>query len=138
MRLSSIPLQCSRCRPSDTLRVDGNGGDAVTTQVGGWTQGADTIIGGEIYAEYTKGGATLQVDVDVDRGGINGFQISGDAKSDLFGQSVSDAGDVNGDGFADLIMSARTPTRTALLMPARAAWCSGRPRALPPSSNSRR
>ncbi len=39
--------------------------------------------------------------------GQTGFQISGEAESDNAGWSVSSAGDVNGDGFADLIVGAR-------------------------------
>ncbi|MCP5089911.1 MAG: hypothetical protein GY949_03205, partial [Gammaproteobacteria bacterium] len=38
--------------------------------------------------------------------GSNGFQINGEAASDYGGRSVSSAGDVNGDGFADLIVGA--------------------------------
>src|SRR5437870_4108309 len=39
--------------------------------------------------------------------GDNGFKLSGLADGDAFGSSVSDAGDVNGDGFADVIIGAR-------------------------------
>jgi Ca2+-binding RTX toxin-like protein len=38
--------------------------------------------------------------------GANGFQLSGEAGGDRSGWSVSDAGDVNGDGFGDLIIGA--------------------------------
>ena len=38
--------------------------------------------------------------------GTNGFQISGEAAGDFSGVSVSSAGDVNGDGFDDLIIGA--------------------------------
>lgn len=104
---------------TDILRVDGGAGDAVIAGEG-WTQIADS---GD-YAQYTKGGATLLVDLDVDRSGIgaaaetgnielsgldgtNGFQISGEAPNDFSGFSVSSAGDVNGDGLDDLIIGAR-------------------------------
>jgi Ca2+-binding RTX toxin-like protein len=38
--------------------------------------------------------------------GSNGFQISGEATDDYAGYSVSTVGDVNGDGFADIIVEA--------------------------------
>jgi hypothetical protein len=105
---------------TDILRVDGGAGDTVIAGED-WTQIADS---GD-YAQYTKGGATLQVNLDVDRSGIgagpaavpgivelsgldgtNGFKISGEEAFDYSGRSVSSAGDVNGDGFDDLIIGA--------------------------------
>jgi hypothetical protein len=41
-----------------------------------------------------------------DLNGTNGFQISGEATGDRVGISVASAGDVNGDGFDDLIIGA--------------------------------
>ena len=38
--------------------------------------------------------------------GTDGFRINGDAEGDQSGSSVASAGDVNGDGFADLIVGA--------------------------------
>jgi hypothetical protein len=38
--------------------------------------------------------------------GTNGFQINGEAANDVSGISVASAGDVNGDGFDDLIIGA--------------------------------
>src|ERR1044072_6735459 len=38
--------------------------------------------------------------------GANGFQLNGEALNDYSGTAVSSAGDLNGDGFADLIIGA--------------------------------
>ena len=38
--------------------------------------------------------------------GANGFRLNGEAEGDLFGRTVSNAGDINGDGFADVIIGA--------------------------------
>ena len=57
--------------------------------------------------------------------GSNGFALNGVTLLDHSGCSVASAGDVNGDGFADLIVGACT---TPTAMPARAMSCSGRTR----------
>ncbi len=47
------------------LRIDGNAGDAVTMVTSGWTHGVNQVLGGQTYASYTLGGASLWVDVDI-------------------------------------------------------------------------
>ena len=61
-------------------------------------------------AAYVLFGSTAGFAATVDvstLSGSSGFQLSGVDGSDLAGGSVSDAGDVNGDGFADLLVGAR-------------------------------
>ena len=60
---------------------------------------------GAAYVVFGKmtGGA---VDLDNVALGIGGFKILGESTSDFAGNSVSAAGDVNADGFADLIVGA--------------------------------
>ena len=70
--------------------------------------------------------------------GATGFKLSGVAAGDYSGCSVASAGDVNGDGFADLIVGACVGRPARQRIPARAMWCSARRRALPPTSTSRR
>ncbi len=59
---------------------------------------------GESYVVF--GGATQVQAVDLDSLGAAGVKIFGDAANDSSGFSVSGAGDVNGDGFDDLIIGA--------------------------------
>ena len=62
---------------------------------------------GASYVVFGKGsgfGATLEIS-SLD--GANGFQINGEVPGDHSGWSVASAGDMNGDGFADLIVGAR-------------------------------
>ena len=74
----------------------------------GSVQGAYNLIPGpgETYVVY--GGAT-GADLVLDRStldGSNGFALTGIANGDTLGFSVSSAGDVNGDGYDDLIIGA--------------------------------
>ncbi len=110
---------------SNVLKVDGDAGD--TVQAGaGWTDGG--ISGG--YHTYVQGQAILQVAATVtvvapppasasviglsSLDGNTGFRLDGVAAGDQLGWSVSSAGDVNGDGFDDLIVGARYADANAL------------------------
>ena len=90
--------------------VNGDGYDDLiigATGVGSVQGEYDMIPGpGEVYVVY--GGAT-GADLVLDRStldGTRGFALTGIANGDMLGQSVSSAGDVNGDGYDDLIIGA--------------------------------
>ncbi len=62
---------------------------------------------GESYVVFGKaGGFAASLDL-VDLDGTNGFRIDGIDANDQSGRSVRGAGDVNGDGFDDVIIGAR-------------------------------
>jgi Ca2+-binding RTX toxin-like protein len=103
--------------------IDGNAGDVVTA-TDYWTSGgADITNGANTYAVYNAkdSAAQLLIDIDITRNilpgpppvelsditaGTGGFVINGQGASDHSGYSVAAAGDVNGDGLADLIVGA--------------------------------
>ena len=61
---------------------------------------------GATYVVFGKGsGFAPNIDLS-SLNGLNGFKISGEAAGDFSGSSVASAGDVNGDGFADVIIAA--------------------------------
>ncbi|MGE0428809.1 MAG: beta strand repeat-containing protein [Hydrogenophaga sp.] len=75
---------------------------------------ADLIVGaqfaegaaGRSYVVFGKAdGAAVELS-DIAAGGTDGFVINGQSALDNSGKSVSSAGDVNGDGLADLIVGA--------------------------------
>lgn len=76
--------------------------------------GFDDLIGGSYYggagASYVVFGKSSGFDAVIDTtslDGDNGFSIEGEAEGDEAGYSVDNAGDINGDGFDDLIIGAR-------------------------------
>jgi Ca2+-binding RTX toxin-like protein len=74
-----------------TQRADGNG----------------IYSAGQSYVVFgSNSGFTAGLDLST-LNGSNGFAINGIAERDYSGRSVSSAGDVNGDGFDDLIIGAR-------------------------------
>ncbi len=95
--------------------IDGDGYDDLIVGArngddGGSNAGEAYVIWGQASKEYgTKvtTGAHDRWVVDTTSLGDAGFIIHGDEGGDRFGSSVSAAGDVNGDGYADLIVGAR-------------------------------
>ena len=85
-------------------------GDSAGDWFGRWVSGAgdvnadgfaDLIVGAP-RGNNSTGSARVLSGID----GSTLYTFNGDAAEDLFGQSVSGAGDLNGDGFADLIVGA--------------------------------
>jgi len=70
-----------------------------------------------ISALLLSGGmtATVQAGADgfqlADLNGANGFRLDGETESDRAGFPVSAAGDINGDGFDDVLIGARNASR---------------------------
>ncbi len=99
---------------TNTLLVHGNSLDRVLLD-GGWIRGSDEIINAVTYSVLTQGAATLKVaaaislltqTIDLANLGTAGITLFGADAGDLSGFSVTSAGDVNGDGFDDLLIGA--------------------------------
>ncbi len=67
--------------------------------------GAENVAG-RTYVVFGKTSGTGNIDLSAVASGIGGFAINGQNPSDWSGSRVSAAGDVNGDGFADLLIGA--------------------------------
>ena len=98
----------------------------------GAAPGTRTVAGDSYVVFGQAGGFGAAVDLVNVAAGIGGFVIHGADADDQSGASVSSAGDINGDGFDDLIIGAilcRRPRRGAghaRPVPATAMWCSAR------------
>ena len=89
----------------DDLIIGARGADPVQVRgagPGGVRSGETHVVYGGASAPGTDGVLALSA-LD----GTNGFTLSGIDPNDLSGYSVSSAGDVNGDGYDDLIIGAR-------------------------------
>ncbi|MCM2506084.1 integrin alpha, partial [Aureimonas altamirensis] len=100
--------------------VDGNAGDKVQLTDGRWArQAASFTSGGNSYTVfynvakattlYVKQGVAVDytgIEAREAVGGYSGFVLNGECASDNAGYSVSSAGDFNGDGLTDLLVSA--------------------------------
>lgn len=85
--------------------VNGDGFDDLIIGARGGDPGGDSFAG-ESYVVFGRaGGFTATFDL-ASLNGSNGFRIDGVNIDDFAGSSVASAGDVNGDGFADLIVGA--------------------------------
>ena len=81
--------------------INGNGIDDLI--IGAYR--ADNLSGQSYVVFGSKGGFDAQLNLST-LNGTNGFAINGINPDDTSGTSVSSAGDINGDGFADLIIGA--------------------------------
>ena len=68
--------------------------------------GSSIVEYGAAYLVFGKAGDLGTVDLGDIAAGAGGFKITGEALGDFAGRSVSGAGDVNGDGFDDLLVGA--------------------------------
>ena len=67
--------------------------------------GNPTVRPGETYVVFGKAGGFTDVDL-ANLAQSDGFKITGEDANDAAGASVASAGDVNGDGFGDIIVGA--------------------------------
>jgi Ca2+-binding RTX toxin-like protein/alpha-tubulin suppressor-like RCC1 family protein len=82
-------------------------GDGLSDLIVG-ARASDPASGGNAGRSYVIFGRTggMAIDLSVIAAGTGGFVINGQCAGDYSGWSVAAAGDVNGDGFADLIVGA--------------------------------
>lgn len=84
--------------------INGDGLDDVI--VGAFRADANGLSSGSSYVVFGRpSGSVASVDLSSLNGG-NGFRLDGARELDHSGRAVSGAGDINGDGFADLIIGA--------------------------------
>lgn len=85
--------------------INGDGlSDVIVTSYGANNpNGANAGFTYVIFGEKSGLGATVDLST---LNGSNGFRIDGEAEGDLAGYSVSTAGDINGDGFDDIVIGA--------------------------------
>ncbi|WP_335108255.1 beta strand repeat-containing protein [Nostoc sp.] len=78
--------------------------DLIIGAFGANSNGTDSGQSYVVFGKSTGWSATLNLS---DLNGANGFALNGIAARDYSGSSVSSAGDINGDGIADLIIGAQ-------------------------------
>ena len=91
--------------------VNGDGfDDVIVSAIGGHAHGPYTGASYVVFGKASGFSANFNLS---GLNGANGFKITGVAAYDYSGSSVSSAGDINGDGFADLIVGARGASASA-------------------------
>ena len=101
------------------LTVEGNTGDGVTFTEAQWANVGTFTDASGTFDRYVFGSAEVRVEQGVavnfpasfdlaTLDGSDGFRLDGIDASDFSGRSVASAGDVNGDGFDDLIIGAQS------------------------------
>ncbi|HVZ00519.1 MAG TPA: hypothetical protein VHA35_13510, partial [Dongiaceae bacterium] len=115
------PIDVTHLSAADGDRINGlgNGGLGGSVSAAGDVNGDgydDFIVGAEASSPNGRAdagsafvvfGHSGAFDIDLSKlDGYNGYRIDGAASGDFAGRSVAAAGDVNGDGFADLIIGA--------------------------------
>ena len=100
------------------LRVDGTSAD-ILASTDAWSYAGTATNGGKTYSVYNSISSMSQIIVDstvqnklnpglslaIADTGLGGYAINGEAVSDNSGYKVSNAGDVNGDGYDDILIS---------------------------------
>ena len=87
--------------------LNGDGFDDVIISAGGADIGEQERVGKSyvVFGKNQLGNSGVLELSELD--GTNGFALEGIDEFDLFGSSVSNAGDLNGDGFDDIVIGAR-------------------------------
>jgi hypothetical protein len=87
-------------------------GDGLTDLIIGAYASDPSVNNSDAGRSYVVFGKTTSTRIDLSAvaAGTGGFVINGQCADDTSGNSVSSAGDVNGDGLADLIVGAKTST----------------------------
>ena len=88
--------------------INGDGFDDLSSGLlSGDGPGNTRVFAGDSYVVFGKAsGFAAEIDLAAVAAGNGGFVIHGEDGGDVSGRSVSSAGDVNGDGFDDLIIGA--------------------------------